>query len=149
MKFIILSSFIIALFSSGCATVIKGYESEVVIHNVSDSLQVFTSHGVKLHTEVGILEKKVYSPKSKMAISYFFDDSTKKVISLRSNREHILFLKEGEKEYKLYIYPKLHVGWLALGVILGGLPAVVDGITGNWNDFDDIDFVEIKKIYAE
>jgi len=134
MKVTILFTLTIFVFiiSSGCATLLKGYEDNVKITNASDSLHIFTKEGIEIpiikdtiHTEYGF-----YSVRS---------------INLRSNQNHTLILKEQSEEKIVELYPKLGFGWIVLDLLCGGYPSFYHAYTGNWNKFSTIDASTAKK----
>ena len=121
---LILVSILASIIISGCATVFSGYDAEIKIHHAPDSLRVFTSDGVEL---------PVPSYKTKI-------DSVSSYTHVRSNRDYILFLKVGSSEYRYPVYAKLSGWWFALDLICGGVPMIVDALTGNWNYYDAIEY---------
>jgi len=137
-----LSALFCSLLISGCATVFTGYQSTVVIHNLPDSVRVFTVEGVELsptlHTVMKTVLRRV-SPKQEAAYVDVID-STRCTIQLRSNRDYVLLFKDGESVERYPVYAKLSGWWFALDLICGGVPIVVDAITGNWNYYDPIEF---------
>ncbi len=125
---------------SGCATVFSGYTSEVMINNPPDSLRVFTPDGIELplsYNETKFVAE--YHPNHTVT-SHEVVDSTRCSVQVRSNRDYILSLRTGGSEYRYPIYAKLNGWWFALDLICGGAPIIVDGITGNWNYYDPINF---------
>lgn len=86
-------------------------------------------------------------PLSARRDTYFSYDTRKyepliiKTISLRTNKEHVLVLKSGDREKRIMVYPKIGAGWLVVDLITGIFPIFVDAYTGNWNYFDDINVV--------
>ena len=128
MKFLFIITVLIlfSVISSGCATMLKGYEDDVRLISASDSLQIFTKDG----DEVPIVTNHIIKGNNE----YFVRE-----ISLRSNQSHTLILKTGGKEKKITIYPKLGFGWVFLDIICGGFPSFYDAYTGDWNKFSSID----------
>lgn len=51
MRILTLSAYLLLL--SGCATVFKGYESEIVIQNAPADLVVSTSEGIRIPSRTG------------------------------------------------------------------------------------------------
>ena len=139
MRFI--AFFVGSLLLSGCATVFNGYTAEIEIRNAPDSLQVFTQDGIALSvaayktksTRIYTDEYQTYKYAEKV-------DSSARFFLVRSNRDYILHLKTGNREYQYPAYAKLSGWWFALDCVCGGLPIVVDAITGNWNYYDPIEF---------
>jgi len=123
---------------SGCATIYKGYMSRVEIRNAPDSLRVFTSEGVELPVHY-------WSDRIKKVDEYgtkYVDqiDSTRRIIELRSNRDHVLILKDAHQERRIATYAKISTGWAILDFLCLGVPVFVDAITGNWNYFESIQY---------
>jgi len=116
---------------SGCATVFKGYEDKIKLNGAPDSIKVFTKDGLEI--PIRYENKRHYSYPQKAYV-----DSLYKVIYLRSNKEHTLTLKYPGKEKKVELYPRLGGVWLTVDFLLGVVPAFIDGYTGNWNHFEDI-----------
>jgi len=125
-----LCTFVVAAFitfsTSGCATIIKGYEDSVRLNNGSDSVRVFDSVGREIPVTKIV--------KNKAAVIY-----TTREIKLRSNQEHTLTIQHQGTEKKVTVYPRIGLGWLALDLVCGGLPSLYDAYTGNWNNFAPID----------
>lgn len=127
----------VSLILSGCATVFSGYESELVIHNCPDSLRVFTSSGIELAKSFDVKSK---TPKRMDKNTYLFGaiDSSSCSVELRSNRDYVLVMHDGKKISRYPAYAKLNVWWFALDLACGGVPVIVDAITGDWNYYDPI-----------
>lgn len=92
-----------SLIVSSCATVFPGYESELVIHNCPDSLRVFTSNGVEPaksfdQTKVILVPEDEHRRFLQEAV-----DSSAFSVQLRSNKDYILLLRNGNTEYP-YLY---------------------------------------------
>lgn len=132
-RIIILSIAVIqsAFLLSGCATVFKGYKDSIIIENAPANLRVFTKDGIEIPVEVK--KKRAYSDSTKKYEDVFF-----RQIHLRSNKEHLLTLKSGDKEQKVELYPVINFRWVFLDIITGGFPALFDAYTGNWNKFEVI-----------
>lgn len=120
-----ISTSTLLLLFSGCATIIKGYDSRVELYFASDSLRVYTMDGEELR----IVPEVFYTQRGRVE---------EKVVYLRSDRPHSLKLQEGSRTKFVSVYPKLNAGWLILDMICGGLPFFVDIYTGNWNHFENI-----------
>ena len=52
----------------------------------------------------------------------------------------MLIFKSKNSEYRYAAYAKLNGWWFALDLICGGIPAVIDAMTENWNYYDPIIF---------
>jgi hypothetical protein len=112
----------------------------VIINNCPDSLRVFTSDGIELaksYTETKLIAIRLTNH---TVTSHEIVDSTRRSVQVRSNRDYILLLRVGNSEYRYPVYAKLSGWWFALDLVCGGVPIVVDGMTGNWNYYDPIDF---------
>ena len=130
--FVVIILFIAILTNSGCATILKGYEDTVRLHNVSDSLQIFNKEGL----EIPIIQSTV---KLNYVVAKRYD------IKLRSNQNHTLIFKNQTEEFTIIVYPKIGFGWILLDLLCGGLPSFYDAYTGNWNRFSDITVPNSKK----
>jgi hypothetical protein len=129
-----------SLIISGCATFFSGYESELVIHNCPDSLRVFTSDGIELPKSFDQTREVRIRGGEHLYLLRDEIDSTSCSVQLRSNKDYILLLHDGNKECRYPAYAKLNVWWFILDLVCGGVPIIVDGITGNWNYYDPIEF---------
>jgi hypothetical protein len=138
--------FVLTVLLSGCATVFKGYMSEVEITtHFSDSLHVYLKEGAEVTTSYKIqrvTEVDSGFPMARSAVKHTVDkiDSTTKIIQLRSNRDQSIVLKGKDSEQQYMAYAKLGAGWFILDLVCGGVPIIVDAITGNWNYFDNIQY---------
>ena len=131
--------FVCAVVLTGCATVITGYTSRVDLHTSPDSLSVSTAEGVELPRSCERM-KSIQVPIN-ATTSYVSEaiDSSWVTIHLRSNRDHVLIVKKGDRLHRIEVDAKLSGWWFALDLVCGGIPAVVDAITGNWNYFDAVE----------
>jgi len=116
---------------TGCATVFKGYEDSVDLLNAPEDIQVYSKEGIEL--PVSSRKARAYSEEEKKFVTVQI-----KTISLRSDKEHVLLLKSGDKEKRVEVYPRLGGAWLILDILTGGFPAIIDMHTGNWNHFKPI-----------
>jgi hypothetical protein len=132
---------ILALGWTGCATVFKGYMSEVEIRsNTPDSLQVYTAEGIQVAAPYKTRDVKSTEAFAEIGRRVAMYDSTTHVIQLRSSKDHLLILKRTDTEQKYVAYAKMSGGWFILDLVCGGFPIIVDAITGNWNYFDNIQY---------
>ena len=134
-QIVVVSTVFLSLFCVGCATLFKGYTSEVEIMRVPRNITVTTSDGIKLETSYKQRNRTLYKDGYKTGHE-IFTDSNSVFFQLRSNKDQIIILKNGESESRYYVYPKLSPWWMILDCFFAGVPAVVDGITGNWFYFD-------------
>jgi hypothetical protein len=126
---------------SGCATIMKGYESKVYIKTdlklkkVSDQnnqiLNFNTIHKKKY-------EKRLNPETNKNEVTSKIV-GTKYELKLKSGKEHYLILETENGKKTVYLYPKISFGWAFVDIITGILPGIIDAYTGNWTHFDDID----------
>lgn len=132
----------IAVVISGCATVFKGYESELIINDAPPDLIVQTEDGITLRT---IPQDKITKSNSLDGSTHFQRtiDPSAKIITLRSGKEYFLLLKSGEKESRARLYPKLDAGWLILDLLCGVFPACIDMYLGTWMYYDPIVYTDI------
>ncbi|MGD1045632.1 MAG: hypothetical protein ABR936_09945 [Bacteroidota bacterium] len=135
---LILFSILISILISGCATVFSGYTAEVEIHNAPKNLSVYIADGVELPSPY--YKTKTVSVHVKNLIYDDIEkvDSTSLYVQVRSNRDYVLLLKVDSTEYRYPVYAKLSGWWFALDLICGGVPMIVDALTGNWNYYDAI-----------
>jgi hypothetical protein len=144
MKIIILVAFTVIF--SGCATIFKGYMSDVEIRTPSpDNLHVFLKEGVEVPASYKIQhvsEVDTGFPTAQATIMHMVShiDSTTEIIQLRSNKDQILLIKGKTSQQSYVAYSKLGAGWFILDLVCGGVPIIVDAITGNWNYFDNIKY---------
>jgi len=120
----------------GCATIFEGYMSDVEIKNAPDSLKIYSSDGMAIRSNfkiIGTVSHNQWVDKT---------DSTTQIIQLRSNRDHLLILKNGAVEHRYMAYAKVNPWWFILDSF-GILPVVYDAITGNWNYFNDIEYGQL------
>lgn len=115
-----------AMSTIGCATLLKGYEDTVTIHNAPAALQIYSKDGV----EIPIVRKKKLMKTGVVNVG---------MIRLRSNRDHTLTLKKEGETAIVTLYPRLGFGWVVLDILCGGIPSLYDAYTGNWNTFADIE----------
>lgn len=132
----ILTMCVVSYFISGCATVFKGYYDTVEITNGPSDLKIRTIEGV----DIPITEFRTKEPVSKNLGEFTGQNIlvTKKLIKLRSNKDHILVLSTQGAETKIEVNKKLGWGWLLLDLLFGGFGGGIDHSTGNWNYFDSI-----------
>ena len=104
-------TFIVLTFS-GCATIFSGYEDRVDLVNAPNNIKVYSKDGVELPTSSRTV--KEYSNES-----HSFEVKEVKSINLRTNKEHVLRLKAGDKEKLVEVYPKLSACWFIFDLITG------------------------------
>jgi len=120
----------------GCASIFEGYMSDVEIKNAPDSLKIYSSDGAEIRSNfkiIGTVSHNQWVDKT---------DSTTQIIQLRSNRDHLLILKNGSVEHRYMAYAKVNPWWFILDSF-GILPVVYDAVTGNWNYFNDIEYKQL------
>jgi len=135
--------FCCSLFLSGCATIFTGYESEVAIRNLPDSVQVFTEEGIELPSSYSRNVRRANRISPSEVDYTTVVDSTYRSIHLRSNRDYVLVFKSPHSVYRYAAYAKLSGWWFALDLVCGGIPCFIDAITGNWNYYDAIWFTNL------
>jgi len=141
---VILSVLIVSL-GSGCATVFSGYQTNVDIKNLPDSLHVNTTEGLELPTKYTHEIDNPVHESSGIVYHNEIVDSTYRTVQLRGNRDYVLIFKSKNTEYHYAAYAKINGWWLTLDIICGGVPFIIDAITGNWNYYDSIIFQEKVK----
>ena len=118
---------------AGCATVFKGYYSRVELNDAPDSLRVYTAEGVEIPVTKTVLRVQLETVPQKWV------DKPTSVIELRSKYDYVLVLRNQNQEKIVQVFGKIGGGWLVLSTVCFIVPAVVDGLTGNWNSYDAID----------
>jgi hypothetical protein len=135
---IMISTITISLLS-GCATVFSGYQADLEVRNLPDSLKVYTTEGLELPLSYTHTEYKTERASSN-GLYYAVIDSSYRTIQLRSNRDYVLIFKSKHSDYRYAAYAKLNGWWFTLDMICGVIPAVIDAMTENWNYYDPIIF---------
>jgi len=116
-----------------CATVFSGYYTNVELTNAPDTLLVSTRDGVDVPVERTTARVRSWQNNN------LYENRQIVRISLRSNLDPVLILTHDGQERRIQAFGKIRAGWLILDVLFGGLPCIVDGLTGNWNSYDPID----------
>jgi hypothetical protein len=127
--------FCAAFLSNGCATLFKGYEDKVDLIMADDSLRVYTIDGAELEIKTEQKRFVFFNTQNKESK---VDTTTNYFINLRTNDTQTLVLQKGNKKKIIETYPKIGSGWFLLDILTGGLPAIIDMYTGNWNYFENI-----------
>ena len=135
MKGIILLSVFSLFFFQGCATVFKGYNSTIKITNYSDSLKVKSCNGLNFE----LVEKE-----GRVIVANKFQTQKFYEIELPTNIDHCIKFTGKGKQKTVFLRRKLGIGWFLLDVIFV-LPAIYDGITGNWYYYDDVDLSNMQQ----
>lgn len=120
------------LLLQGCALILKGYKDRVDLINAPDDIKVFTADSVEIPVNTRL--RRVYSEARKT----YIDSIGIKSINLRSNKEHLLVLRSGDRKKVIEAYPKVGAGWIFLDVLFGIVPLFFDAYTGDWNNFEPI-----------
>lgn len=132
MKIIMLiAAIFMAFILSSCATVFKGYDDEVTIYGTSTNIKVSTQDNIELKT---VSKSESYSPPDSRYDKVV--DVVKVKVPLDKN--YFLNITDGDKNFVVQLNRKLGFWWFALDILLGGLPAVYDAITGAWYYYDDV-----------
>lgn len=96
---------------SGCATIFSGSKEEIEFTSEPAGANIVINNN-----EEGLTPLKV---------------------SLKKGNEYVVeIIKEGFKKKTYRLSYSINTGWLILDIISGLIGIVVDGITGNWYDFD-------------
>lgn len=123
----------------GCATVLTGYENDVILTDVPADVKIYDRDNI----EVPVYEKyKTRMVRKSTGADVDSQIVVGRYISLRSNTDHLLVFKGPAGEKKIRLYPKLSAGWFVLDLLTGTV--FVDWYTGNWNHFDDIGYNYIR-----
>lgn len=160
MKFLLILTIAISFqFSTGCATILKGYDSEVELYNVDDSSSFALFDGIPIDIPSTPKEMTRYSVSTGREIPILQRDSTVQVLKLRSKNDHVIVVNKNGKQVPFFVYPKLDPWWFIADILCLGTPALIgkgavivkaiayaaatlpmtiDALTGNWNYFDDI-----------
>ncbi len=137
MRWSVLGVILIAM--CGCATVFHGYTTNIEIQNAPDSLQVATQDGLILSNPTYATRSTgVWRPDLQQRQTIERVDSSARFVRVRSNRDYVLQLKTANGESRYLAYAKINLWWVALDCVCGGVPLIVDAITGNWNYYDPI-----------
>lgn len=152
----LLPLFLLPLFLTGCATLIDGYEQRVHVRNMNDStviagpdgsvIPVFGRHNMAVAAPDGS-ERRTFSAIIPAENSYVTVVQNRHgavhitydaFIVVRPDREHMFIIRHNGAKHTVYRYPKIGAHWVVLDILTAGIGFVIDGITGNWNEFDDI-----------
>ncbi len=133
------------LILSGCATILKGYKDTIHI-NTPDKVEIYDTDGEKLYvsqpvTKTEITSGNIITGNSGVRdTSYSYKTRTLSMayIKLRSNPNHVLTVKTKKDSQKIVLYPKVGLGWVALDIVTGIVPLIIDLYTGNLKHFDTI-----------
>jgi|WetSurMetagenome_2_1015567.scaffolds.fasta_scaffold1065926_1 hypothetical protein len=115
----------------GCATMLKGYYSNVELQNAPDSLHVFTADGVELEVTKAVSHVR--------SDSRTWVEKPVSIVQIRSKYDPVLVLRYQGQEKRVQTFGKIGAGWLVLSTVCGFVPAAVDAVTGCWNTFEPID----------
>ena len=134
----LLSLFLTIIILNSCATVFKGYEDEVNIIGASSDLEVVTDDGfvLKAKEHMGVFPVEG-SRGNKVRV-------TVHTVNVPLDRNYILHLKDGNREYNVRMTRKLSYGWFILDFAFFVFPAVYDAMTGAWYYYDDIYFDKLQ-----
>lgn len=110
-KFLIILAVSFVFLPVGCASILKGSTEKVNFGSTPS-------------------EAKVYINGTLMGTTPF-------ELNLKSNQSYTIeFRKEGFESKTVVVNNKLGAGWLILDLLLGGIPVIVDAITGDWMYLD-------------
>src|SRR3954447_16295425 len=101
-------------FSSGCATIFKGSNSEFQVAGLAPTDTLRTTEGVDIP-----------------------HDGDKVRISANDGI-HSLVVKTPKGEKPLGVHRFVGAGWVVLDILCGLVPVVVDAASGSWSEYDDV-----------
>jgi hypothetical protein len=131
-----------AVLLPGCASVFSGYYVDVELRNAPPPLDVRTIDGVPIPSRVYSESVKPENLVTSREVYVTRFDSSRAVIRLRRNADHVLIVRSGDVERRVAVYRKLNPWWFILDLLCGGLPAFYDAYTGNWNYFSPVELAE-------
>jgi len=126
-------------FLTSCATLLKGYFSELEVYGDTGKLEVLDEHNLPLDIEQITYEVKVKAFQDSLN-NYLVKRDTIgiKSIRLRSDRDYLLTLKYANEEKRIMAYKKIGFWWAFFDLLSGGLPIFIDAYTGAWNYYDPV-----------
>jgi hypothetical protein len=130
-----LTTLILLVFFTGCATILKGYEESVDLVNAPADLRVFTKDGAEISVDSLITNEWVWNQETREA--KFVSGETFRSINLKTDRDYVLVLKYGDKEKIVETYRTLDAGWTILDFLFV-FPWIIDAYTGCWYGFQPI-----------
>jgi hypothetical protein len=128
----------LSLFLTGCATVFKGYYDEVSVIDYQEGITITNHHGERIIVHDKIKSNAVANPYI-AAMEKTDSVSIGKVIYLDTSENHVLTIRNGEREKIVTARRRLGIGWLLLDTVLGVYPLVIDSYTGCWFRYDPVD----------
>jgi len=146
MRIILILS--VVFLTSGCATLLKGYFSELEIKNARQKLKIADEKDI----EIAI--KREYAFKYKLVYDSLESHSqiqrdTLGIISthalLRSDKDYCLTFTYAAEQQKMIVYKKISFWWAFFDVLCGGFPVFIDAYTGAWHYYDPVVLGEQKK----
>ncbi len=141
----LVSIIFLVFYLTGCATMIKGYESKIKIKNAPALKKITDQNNQNIPFKIDIHNESIKKLNMELKkLETLGSVDTTYTFNLRSGKEYWLNLKTKGETKSIHIYPKISFGWALLDVITGVLPAFIDAYTGNWCHYDDINF-ESKK----
>jgi len=102
---------LLVILSGGCATLFKGSTEEVNFSSNTSGAKVYVN---------GVLRGETPLP-----------------LKLKSDATYTIeFRKEGFKNRTVVINSDVGAGWIILDILGGGIPIIVDAISGDWHGLD-------------
>ncbi len=100
-----------AFYLTGCATIVKGKNSNLVLTSEPKGADVY--------------------------VNGFHKGKTPVTLKLESENSYTIeFRKEGYETQSVFISNKIGVGYVVLDVLLGLVPVIIDAATGSWYELD-------------
>jgi hypothetical protein len=132
------------LCSTGCATIMKGSEGNVLLRNAPGDLQVLNGSESLSISRMEDTEAYGFSESFKDEMNSTQTTYYAYGITLpNTSQSYTLTLKSGGKSGTVVLKPSMAMRWFWLDLFIGGW--LVDGITGNWNELAPEDG-EMKQI---
>jgi len=120
---VLLAAGLLAAFGSGCATVMRGSRNELILHSAPADLKVFDQG-----QQVALTHVKTES------------DGKSRFKGMVSPKSRELRLQSGGQEASVPLRSSMGAGWFVADLLLTGvIGLIVDGVSGRWNDFSDVD----------
>ncbi|MBI2427544.1 MAG: hypothetical protein HYV29_01860 [Ignavibacteriales bacterium] len=133
-----------AMVSTGCATIMKGSEGNVLLRNAPGDLQVLNGNESLSISRMEDTEAYGFGESFKDEMNSTSTTYYAYGITLPNTSEsYTLTLKSGDKSGTVVLKPNMAMRWFWLDLFIGGW--LVDGITGNWNELAP-DEGELKQI---
>ena len=137
MRIVVLLFTVFSLTS--CATLLKGYFSELEVYDEPRNLEIYDEQNVPLDIEQITYQVKVKAFQDSLNNYVTIRDTVGiKSIRLRSDRDYLLTFKYAGKEKRIMAYKKIGFWWAFFDIMSGVFPIFIDAHTGAWNYYDPV-----------